>query len=291
MKKSSWAFASILATGVLIFFCVGYALYRVLHDPASFATVAVLILVGLAAFIGIMNIVSVSSHLIGITNPTQPFGLPEGTVRAILTIAFIVLVGVLASFLLTNSSGREPFGEPIIMRGFPAKDADAVAQRLMADGLVSLEAGTGDRVDIQFRARQDYRLADDVSKQTLTMLSTILAAMIGFYFGAQTPSAPNEKTAVVDERSTIDKDLGALSAQVQAVRKAADAKLASADEARKPHVQAIIDSLGKIDEKIAAASHSARELSLPIDQVRAAYKEAEAAIAGLDGLKQKLQDI
>jgi hypothetical protein len=189
LNKSEWALASIVVAGIVLICFVGFALYGVFHFPLGFGSVSVLLLVGIAAFIGIMNLLSVSSHLIGITNAAQPFGLPEGTVRAILTIAFIVLVGVLASFLLTNSSGREPFGDPIVMRGIAAKDADSIVQRLLPDSLASIERSTGDKVDIQVRPKRDYRLADDVAKQILTMLSTILAAMIGFYFGAQTPGA------------------------------------------------------------------------------------------------------
>lgn len=293
MTKRQWAIFSIAVTAIFLVGCIAYALYRVFNDPASFATVAVLILVGLAAFIGIMNILSVSAHLIGITNAAEPFGLPQGTVRAILTIAFIVLVGVLSSFLLTNSTGREAFGEPVVMRGIAAKDADAIAQRLLADGLVSLERSTGDRVDIQFRPRRDYRLADDVAKQILTILSTILAAMIGFYFGAQTPglAAPTGRTEGSDERSSIDKDLGGLSGQVQTVREAADNKLATVDPAKRPQVEAIKNSLDEIDKKIGAARDSVRDLSLPIDKVRTANTEAKAAVADLEGLKQKLQEI
>jgi hypothetical protein len=291
MKKRTWAFASILFTGVVVVVCIAYALIRVFHAPANFASVAVLILVGLAAFIGIMNVLSVSSHLIGITNANQPFGLPEGTVRAILTIAFIVLVGVLASYMLTNAGIHEPFGEPIVMRGIAAKDADAVAQRYMADGVVSLDRRPGDLVDIQFRPRRDYALANDVAKQILTMLSTILAAMIGFYFGAQTPgsAAPADRSGNPDERSTIDKDLDGLSGQVQTVSKIATAKLATVDPAKRPQVQSIVDRLVEIDKAIGAARDSARDLSQPIDKVRAAHTAAKSAVAELPDLKHKLQ--
>jgi hypothetical protein len=299
MTKAYGVNAVIGVTGVFLFGCVVYALYRVFETGTTgFASVAVLILVGLAAFIGLMNALSISAHLIGITDAKQPFGLPEGTVRAILTIAFIILVGVLASYMLTNSAGREPFGEPFTIKAVPAKDVDAQVQRLQADGLVSVVRGTDAAVvDIQIRPRRDYRLADDVSKQILTMLSTILAAMIGFYFGAQTPTAQTRTTpaspepAEADERSKIDNDLGGLATQVAADHQSADAKLTAAgnDDNKKKPVQAVIDSLNAIDAKIAAARKKARDTTVSIDDVRTSQKDAQTAANDLANLRQKLQ--
>ena len=90
---------ALIGAGLIVIAFVAYVLHEVFGDHANgFASVAALILVGLAAFIGIMNLLSFSAHAIGIADPHQAFGLPEGTVRAILTIAFIVLVGCLPAF-------------------------------------------------------------------------------------------------------------------------------------------------------------------------------------------------
>jgi hypothetical protein len=198
---SSWNFALFAAVKTAVFVgFIAYVIYQAFqfHD-GNFTTLATLILVGLAAFIGIMNILSFSSHWMGIVNPNEPFGLPAGTVRAILTISFIVLVGVLASFLLTQSSGRMQFADrPIVFRGVSQTEAQAMMQRYAAEGIVFSRPAEDQRVDVHFLPRLDHRLADDVAKQILTILSTILAALIGFYFGAKTdtPSVkpPTEPT-------------------------------------------------------------------------------------------------
>jgi hypothetical protein len=290
-NEDRWAMWSIGATGVAMVLFIAYAVHRVFHVDVGFASVAILILVGLGAFIGIMNILSVSAHLMKIIDPKQPFGLPEGSVRAILTIAFIVLVGVLASFLLTNSGERTAYGDEIVMEGVAAKDVDATVQRLSVEGLVSV-ARTADAnapVTVKFWPKQDYRLADDVSKQILTMLSTILAAMIGFYFGAQTPGAGPSQRLTDDsaERASIKTELDGLAGRAQAVRTAADDKL-KADATKQPTIDPIKASLTQIDDKIAAARTAADDTSVPIERVRAAATEGKTAAAALDELKRKI---
>jgi hypothetical protein len=213
--------------------CVTVTLYAVLssHD-VGFGGVAALILVGLAACLGVMNILSFSAGWLGIADAKQAFGLPQGTVRAILTLAFIVLVGVLASYLVTNSDGRAPYSRQsiVLLRNVNLGDAQNFAKTYnVADGLVSIVPSVplDDKVvmssvtntsaiaapmpapsvqssapelpafDVMFYPRVDHRLGEDVSKQTLTMLSTILAAMIGFYFGTK----PGESDSGASKRA------------------------------------------------------------------------------------------
>jgi hypothetical protein len=290
MNQDRWAMWSIVATGSALVLFVFYAVYRIFHGDAGFGSVAILILVGLAAFIGILNMLSMSAHVVGILDPKQPFGLPEGSVRAILTIAFIVLVGVLASFLLTNSNDRAPYGDEIVMEGIAAKDVDATVQRLSAEGLVSvMRTSDAAPATIKFWPKQDYRLADDVAKQILTMLSTILAAMIGFYFGAQTPSGastqrPNDDTA---ERASIKSEIGAIDTKAKGVRTAAEQKVKD-DAAKEATIAPIRTSLDDIDAKVTAARTAADDSSTPIAQVRRALADAKTAAAGLDDLKRQV---
>jgi hypothetical protein len=287
MTDRHWIGIGIGASGVVLILFVWFALRHVFED-SDFGSVAVLILVGLAAFIAIMNVLTFSAYLVKIIDVKEPFGLPNGTVRAILTIAFIVLVGVLASFLLTNSSERTPYsGTPITVK-VTKNQLDDKIKELSASGIVSVEQlGTDNTpATLQFFPRQDYRLADDVAKQILTMLSTILAAMIGFYFGAQTPSTASSSSES-QERESAKKDLEGLAAQAQAVRKAADDKV-NADAAKQPTIDPIKASLKGIDDKIAAARTAADDTTLSIDRARAALSEAKTAAAALDELKRKI---
>jgi hypothetical protein len=295
----------IVGTVVVLVCFIGFVLWRIfaLAEPTQaspnaitgFILVALLILVGLAAFIGIMNFLSFSAYWVGMGDRRQPFGLPEGTVRAILTIAFIVLVAVFASYLLTTTSARQPFAQaPIpIQTDLALQDAQALALRLAADGVVSLvptKPGDSSKVDVFLRPRNDFRLADDVAKQVLTILSTILAAMIGFYFGAR-PADSAAAAPKDDERESLRTELNALLAQEQSTRGAIDTKLASLGEAKKEEVDKIKKELAEIDKKIEDAKKGIGDLTMPIDQVRTAQADAKAAVAGLKALGEQLEKI
>jgi hypothetical protein len=294
---SNRLFATVSGIVTIVFAAFIFYVFQKVFDPAasSFASVATLILVGLAAFIGIMNFLSFSSHMMGIADPRQPFGLPEGTVRAILTIAFIVLVGVLASFLLTQSS-REVFSKETIRlrQGLTATDAQSLVQQYSADGLVLLIPGKDGKVDVEFRARHDYRLADDVSKQILTILSTILAAMIGFYFGAR-PADSSPPTPDPAERSKLLHELDALVAQgptAQAIRTAADTKLAAVtDPQKKVQIEGIKTRLGTAEVKFDVARKAVNDASQPIERARTAFADGKAAIQEFRTLNQELGQI
>ncbi|HEX8167208.1 MAG TPA: hypothetical protein VF601_15675 [Beijerinckiaceae bacterium] len=320
-----------LAVAAVFVFFIGYVLNHAFTDKVgSFAVVATLLLVGIAAFIGIMNMLSFSASWLDIKDTRQPFGLPEGTVRAILTIAFIVLVGVFASFLLTRTSEREPFGKAIeVRKGLGAPEAQALEQRLSAQGLVVLvpvpaptpaagSAPPAPTFDVQLYPRRDYGISDDIAKQVLTMLSTILAAMIGFYFGARPADAAADatkktaaevvaKTAAAAEAAKAPADtnaerlrllteLNALAGEaptVETLRAAADAKLSAvADNAAKTaQVQTIKSEIDAIAARVATARTSLGDLSVSREQALNAQAKAKAVLATRADLNAKLQAI
>jgi hypothetical protein len=297
-RATCFYFAAVTFVAFVFVIFIGYVLYQAFEvGTGNFASVATLILVGLAAFIGIMNILSFTAHFMGIIDPRQPFGLPEGTVRAILTISFIILVGVLASFMLTQT-GREPFSDKryTIREGLAPDVAEKLAQQYSADGLVVLVPNADKKsVDVEFRARRDYRLADDIAKQILTILSTILAAMIGFYFGAR----PAEATAAnpdAAERKRILTELDTLAAQAPtaaAIRQTAEKRLKANenDAAKKAKIQEILDKLTTAEKSLAAARKDIGDDSQPIEKARDARAKVKAAIEDFGALNKQLEAI
>jgi hypothetical protein len=294
---SKWVLWSICAVGAVVILIVCGALWLVFQFPdGSFASVSILILVGLGAFLGIMNFLSFSAAYLGIGDPRQAFGLPDGTVRAILTIAFLVLVGVLASFLLTHSGGRQPFAEKgIVIKGLSTADAQMLQQRLSAEGLAIIvpEASASadqPRNELQFYARTDYRLADDVAKQVLTILSTILAAMIGFYFGARPADPP--RGIETGERDRIVAEVNAALTHeptVASIRRALDSK--TVDAAHQAQANRIKADLAETETRIEGVRKTVNDRASSIDKVRAAQADTKAATDKLADIGRQVEQL
>ena len=326
------AIAAVILTGITM---VGVTIWVISmafqHDGVgNFASIATLVLVGLAAFIGIMNMLSLTAHWMNIVDLKQPFGLPEGTVRAILTIAFIVLVGVLTSFMLSNGQ-RPPFSaKPLIVAtSIPHNAAIVLEQKFAAEGVVAVvkdtltsdeklkaekkirdakaaakkAAGDNTPVDpnekievpepdtytVSFFPRADYRQSDEVAKQILTILSTILAAMIGFYFGAKPGESAAPKTDALQPQKPDDK--AALLAEYNTLKvkpptiKAVTDKLAAADQAKRTQFQAEFDA---IKTKLDAADKVLADPAATIDVVRTNLGIARTEFGHLAELDKKI---
>jgi len=273
-----WVGLTVAAVAVVV---VTFAM----NTPApSFSLLAILVLVGLVTVTGFVSVLSVTASRLGILDGRHPFGLPEGSIRAILTLAFLVLVGVFASYLLVQTSRTTIMipTQPLLLAATTLAEAKALQTQLSAEGLVVI-SGTTDPIRAHFFPRNDFRLADDVAKQILTMLSTMLAAMIGFYFGARPNEAPVDPHAA--ERLTVAADLGALALKAPTydeVKKASDEKgETSLSEEQKATLTAIRKRVALVGEKIQVARDAAKDAKTPIETLRAAKTAALEAHATL----------
>lgn len=316
--------------GLFVMFMVWRVFSYVLSAPVGFGAVAALVLVGLAAFLAIMNILSFSAHAIGISDAKQAFGLPEGSVRAILTISFIILVGVLASYLVTNSDGHTAFAREPIVLACRISLADAQAREKAiggADGLVSITPsvaaapgrGTGRLIlatpcqlpaepattaetpvgatmyDVSFFPKVDHRLGDDVSKQILTMLSTILAAMIGFYFGAKPgesdPDATRRAQAAAGMAAQVSgaPDTDAMAARADDLL--AKASAAPEDLAQRAELVQLKARIKTAAETMVASNATRVSLSASAAQMTAAATAMDGAMADMKAVDKRLGEI
>jgi hypothetical protein len=342
-SNNTMAIGAVVATGFIMVAITIWVIYMAFRHEGvgNFASIATLILVGLAAFIGIMNMLSLTAHWMNIVDLKQPFGLPEGTVRAILTIAFIVLVGVLTSFMLSNGQ-RPPFSKDplIVATGIPHAAALVLEQKFSAEGIVAVfkdepakqakkappptkesanpaaqdpanpaakdqpNVGAKDQANptardaqetatdtytVKFFPRVDYRQSDEIAKQILTILSTILAAMIGFYFGAKPGESAAQRTDATqqqkpDDKATLIAEYNTLKAKPPTLKDVTE-KLAKADEAKKNLLQPRLDEIKK---KLEAAEKALSDPAATIETVRTNVATAKAEHTKLEDLDKEI---
>ena len=313
-------------------------IFQPTQESASngFGTLAGLILLGMVVFIGIMNILTLSAARIGMLDGRQPFGLPEGSVRAILTIAFIVLVGVLSSFLLTGSNNRTGYAskgtvlETQTDRMVAENRASEIRKTYGANALIAIEQtepvqkpddqkqktqaqqGEGQQADAQKQTettvgavfkiviypKVDNSVADDISKQTLTMVSTILAAMIGFYFATRSDAGAADPASV--ERSNAQKRLRELLKETKpnkAVAGTRDKLAAYAKLAEEKHAgdtqkqKQAAQEIKAWEAKLAGFDSKLETAGTVSENDKAAYSEIDTATKGIRSVNNELEQL
>ncbi len=185
-----WLKANVTMTGVIavIAFLVAFTslaiLLKFVMEDFSVGThsLSVLALGGVIALLGALLIFTTLINLVGLSNRDQALGLPEGSVRALLALALLGLFAILVSSVLNL--------KPELRKYDHLRQDDIAALRQYnpdARDIVQTQEGDSQpptfHVEFYSAQRQGQ---DDFAKQMLTLVGTLMTAVISFYFGATT---------------------------------------------------------------------------------------------------------
>jgi hypothetical protein len=356
---SGYILGGIGLVGLAVLAIAGILCFKLVGLQMEYGTLAILILVGMAAFLLLMNLLSFSAGQLGILTHGQAFGLPDGSVRAILTMAFIVLIGVIGSYLVTrpastpyakeyvtlatcvvfdqaNEVKRQVTGTDVLVVLTPCDrtgggaaptgaaagaGAGAVAGGGPpggpggggAAGAAGPGGGGGGAVvgaggagpptyDVRLYPRLDTRFSEETAKQILTMLSTIVTAMIGFYFGSKqgsdeadrvngkpTTSGPADRVAAA---KTIDEQLANAPDVEELQRRAAQlisgGKLAASET---DEVKKLQDELPGLKKTLAAARAARAADATTPAQMQDFAQNVKNAVTRLQFIQRHLTDL
>jgi hypothetical protein len=148
-------------------------------------SLSALALSGVIVLLGALLVFTTLVRAIGLSDPSQALGLPEGSVRALLALALLGLFAILVSSVLTPTpktelrkfSGLREGDVTALIKNNP--DARDIVQRQQTDSPPTFE------VEFYSVPRQD-----DFAKQMLTLVGTLMTAVISFYFGTTSVRAP-----------------------------------------------------------------------------------------------------
>jgi hypothetical protein len=112
-------------------------------------------------------------------------GLPEGSIRAFLTIGLLVLVAVFGTFIYFESGKSATY--TIVRADVPVNSPEELDALIKSVGDKFIVIPKGKTADVVSSTPDTTR--GDVAKQLLTMIATALTTVIGFYFGTSATSA------------------------------------------------------------------------------------------------------
>jgi hypothetical protein len=149
-----------------------------------------LALTGVIALLGALLIFTALISLIGLSNRDQALGLPEGSVRALLALALLGLFAILVSSVLNLRPELRKYD------GLRQEDIAALKQyNPDARDIVQIQEGDSQpqKFHVEFYSAQRQG-QDDFAKQMLTLVGTLMTAVISFYFGATTIRTTDDST-------------------------------------------------------------------------------------------------
>jgi len=138
----------------------------------------ILLVAGLIALVAALAILVGTFSIFGLSNRSAAFGVPEGTLQAVIAM-MIIMIFAITSLYLNASLKETTFRSTNIsqqqLAAIPADQIRSITARKAPDGTTVYD------VD---RALPN-RVGEDFAKQLLTTLSTLVVAIVGFYFGAK----------------------------------------------------------------------------------------------------------
>lgn len=152
----------------------------------------VIAVIGIFELIGTMVIVVVLFKHMGLVSPDQALGLPDGSVRAFLALSLLVLFGILTVFLFDSLAGgaveRHIAGLPADYSKEAFSKDHPLATNVMLIPTLAADKITVVSKDIYWQEPRDQS-STDFAKTLLTLIGTLMTAVISFYFGANTVSS------------------------------------------------------------------------------------------------------
>jgi len=149
---------------------------------------------------------------LGSGDATQALGLPAGSIQAVIALSLVVLFAILSIFLFSSMKAQPLRSLP----GLSAADRDAQLPVLGSTfaGFRADVDGKGATTFTIFVRDPEGEARNDIAKQLLILIGTLMTSAVGFYFGSRATAAgtaaavggapPSQSQATSTQIATIE---------------------------------------------------------------------------------------
>ena len=224
----SGAVLLVLALTLACLIAFVYLAQHLTTDMLPVTTIAALAVLGMAGFAILLFGVAVAFRIMGALDPKQAFGLPRGTVRSVLALGLLIAF-IAGSFYWVDRAATQ--GPLQITRHTLETDTTADLEEIQkalgseikvfwTTKTVPGENGKQEKDvrTLNFVDRRTNQEWLDLIQQIITVLSTALAAVVGFYFGSRSTDTSHVGAEDAGAEAERQNQAGQASAQVEAAR-------------------------------------------------------------------------
>ena len=244
-----------------------------------------------------LALIAVVFKWLGLANPAEAFGLPTGSVRALLAVAVMVLFAVfgLAAIVNDDSAPKRPSERPLGAAEVATAAADKEIQRYQAMNIAAIRVSS----DADVTRLQLYRLEQarptetvDLMKQIVTALVTLVTSVVSFYFGSRSVETSRDGRQGAPSTSppeSTSEDIKRIDAELED----ASQRLATlqGEEAAAGNEAALVANLSRLSEAIAAAKAGRVKLEARLKDLASGAATTETVTAETDALKESLRQV
>jgi hypothetical protein len=177
-----------LGGGAVVLFVLVWSLIKVTGSGWVNQTVGLplIMIVGLTVLLIVIGLLTFTFSVVGLSNGGEALGLPDGSVRAIIALMLLVLFAIMAIFLYNSIQSRQ------------IQTLNHVTQTEL-DNLHSSSVVIHQEVEAPDTKPPTYTVTfvgvsgpgDDIAKQLIVMLGTLVTAVASFYFGSASVASAN----------------------------------------------------------------------------------------------------
>lgn len=166
----------------------------------------VLLVISVIALVLTLSLAAFTFKTLDLSDETQALGLPEGSIRAVIALSLILIFMISSLFLFQQVNTHE--NGITIYKGITQEQLNDIPKGEIAYIQRNGTVGNETLFDAG-RIVERSKASEDIAKQIITTVSTLVVAVAGFYFGSKTAAAPSRAPATsVPVIRRVDPDAG-----------------------------------------------------------------------------------
>ncbi|PWR74181.1 IPT/TIG domain-containing protein [Methanospirillum lacunae] len=144
---------------------------------------SILLVLSVILLLVFLTFTTVIFKYLGLSDPSQSLGLPEGSIRAVIALSLILIF--MTSSILLYEEVEKHSGPPIYnSTNITQSQLDSIPKDEIVYIQRSIELNNGTLFNVG-RKTEKSRAGEDIAKQIITTVSTLVVAVAGFYFGSK----------------------------------------------------------------------------------------------------------
>lgn len=179
---SLWGWGAIAGSLFALLFALFSYVY--LFKGAPEIVLSGLLVIGVIALLVALAFTAVVFKSLGLANPNGVLGLPEGSMRAVIALSLILIFIMSSIFLywqVNHNASGEIFTSTDItqeeLNGFPKEQIVSINRYVTNDNKTYFT--------VKRLVNRSSDTSEDIAKQIITTVSTLVVAVAGFYFGTR----------------------------------------------------------------------------------------------------------